>query len=116
MLNVEFSFPAGRYHATPWNRQVNEGFVEWPPQPWRIVRALDAVYHLKTEQGVDAALESLLKKLSIPPEYQLPPATVGHTRHYMPLYKNGSSSKIFDTFVAVERDRRLLVSWQDLGC
>ncbi|MFZ2345189.1 MAG: type I-U CRISPR-associated protein Csb2, partial [Candidatus Microthrix parvicella] len=44
-LNVQVSFPLGRYHATPWDRHVNEGAVEWPPSPWRMVRALIAVWH-----------------------------------------------------------------------
>ncbi len=25
MLCIELTFPAGRYHATPWGRHVNEG-------------------------------------------------------------------------------------------
>jgi len=31
MLIIELEFPAGRYHANPWGRNVNEGEVEWPP-------------------------------------------------------------------------------------
>ena len=30
MLALSFTFPAGRYHATPWDRHVNEGAVAWP--------------------------------------------------------------------------------------
>ena len=40
MLLIELAFPAGRYHATPWGRHVNEGVCEWPPSPYRLVRAL----------------------------------------------------------------------------
>ena len=29
MLTIGIKFPAGRYHATPWGRNVNEGVVEW---------------------------------------------------------------------------------------
>jgi len=43
MLALSFTFPGGRYHATPWGRHVNEADLEWPPSPWRIVRALIAV-------------------------------------------------------------------------
>jgi len=39
---IELRFPAGRYHATPWGSHVNEGAVEWPPSPWRLLRALIA--------------------------------------------------------------------------
>ena len=44
---IKLNFPAGRMHATPWGRHVNEGAVEWPPSPWRILRALVATWHLK---------------------------------------------------------------------
>ena len=37
---IKLRFPGGRYHATPWGRHVNEGAVEWPPSPYRLVRAL----------------------------------------------------------------------------
>jgi CRISPR-associated protein Csb2 len=40
-------FPAGRYHANPWDRAVNEGATEWPPSPWRILRALVATWHTR---------------------------------------------------------------------
>ncbi len=40
MIVLELRFPAGRFHATPWGRHVNEGAVEWPPSPWRLMRAL----------------------------------------------------------------------------
>jgi CRISPR-associated protein Csb2 len=42
MLALAFTFPAGRYHATPWGRHVNEADVAWPPEPWRILRTLVA--------------------------------------------------------------------------
>ena len=41
---IKLTFPAGRYHATPWGRHVNEGVPEWPPSPWRLLRALVAVW------------------------------------------------------------------------
>jgi len=30
-VTIKLNFPAGRYHATPWGRHVNEGVAEWPP-------------------------------------------------------------------------------------
>ena len=42
MLLIEIHSPAGRFHATPWGRHVNEGAVEWPPSPWRFLRATGA--------------------------------------------------------------------------
>lgn len=102
MLRLAFEFPAGRYHATPWGRHVNEGVVEWPPSPWRLVRALVATGFAKlgwTDPPPDAS--ALLTRLcSVPPEYWLPPAAGAHTRHYMPVYK-GSADKVIDAFLHV---------------
>ena len=56
MLAIEFKFLAGRFHATPWGRQVNEGAVEWPPSPWRLLRALIAVWHLKCPEVPEAEI------------------------------------------------------------
>lgn len=115
MISIEFRFPAGRYHATPWNRQVNEGIVEWPPNPWRIVRALISTYYLKMSKEYDESiLIGLIDKLSDPPLYHLPNASIGHTRHYMPLYQAGQSRLIFDTFASVDKDESLFVSWTDI--
>ena len=114
MLSIRFRFPAGRYHATPWDRQVNEGIVEWPPHPWRIIRALVSVHYMKMgSEGDEETLKSLTGKLSSLPRYRLPPASLGHTRHYMPLYGEGKSSKIFDTFAAIDKEEQMIISWPD---
>ena len=112
---AEFRFLAGRLHTTPWGSHVNEGVVEWPPSPWRLLRALLATWHLKaTEQIPVSVLRDLITKLaSQPPRYQLPDASTGHTRHYMPFNegKNEKTTKIFDTFVVIGKDTPLLVCW-----
>lgn len=102
MLRLAFEFPAGRYHATPWGRHVNEGAIEWPPSPWRIIRALIATGFNKLG-WVDVPPEAvaLVERLSSePPDYWLPPAAGAHTRHYMPVYK-GSADKVIDAFAYV---------------
>ncbi|MDA8219796.1 MAG: type I-U CRISPR-associated protein Csb2 [Dehalococcoidales bacterium] len=116
MLVIGLSFPAGRYHATPWGRHVNEADVEWPPSPWRIIRALIATWHRKTDQKMypESLLDSLVQKLAAaPPAYSLPPATLAHTRHYMPV-REGRADKpvlIFDAFVRVHPTDQLVVVW-----
>src|SRR5438093_9632692 len=85
---LELRFPTGRFHATPWGRHVNEGAVEWPPSPWRLLRALIATWHLKNKSNsvTEPTLRALVAKLAgAIPTYQLPRATAGHTRHYMPI-------------------------------
>jgi CRISPR-associated protein Csb2 len=105
MLLVEFHAPAGRFHATPWGRHVNEGAVEWPPSPWRFLRALVATWHLKARAEVtEATVRALIDSLAIaPPFFHLPPATQSHTRHYMPIIegKTQKTTKVFDTFIHV---------------
>lgn len=114
MTALELKFPAGRIHATPWGRHVNEGAVEWPPSPWRILRALIATWHWKTKAEVSEPLmRSLTTVLAPPPRVFLPPATTAHTRHYMPIVegKNQKTTKVFDTFIQLAEDATVLVAW-----
>ncbi|MBL4845001.1 MAG: type I-U CRISPR-associated protein Cas5/Cas6 [Planctomycetes bacterium] len=115
MIFLELRFPAGRYHATPWGRHVNEGAIEWPPSPWRLLRALLAVGFTKlgwSETGeVPPLAQSMIEALaSTPPVYRLPKASTAHTRHYMPQYK-GSTSKVLDAFAWIGREASLGVEW-----
>ncbi|RME25664.1 MAG: type I-U CRISPR-associated protein Cas5/Cas6, partial [Deltaproteobacteria bacterium] len=69
---VGFEFPLGRYHASPWGTHPNEGEVEWPPSPWRLVRALYASWHEKSPHLSEDLVLGLLRKLATPPAYHLP--------------------------------------------
>lgn len=61
------SFPLGRFHATPWRvNPFDDPFGEWPPSPWRLVRAICARwYQWQREVGLSKtkALEALLRAL-----------------------------------------------------
>jgi CRISPR-associated protein Csb2 len=115
MPNIVFRFPAGRYHATPWGNHVNEGVVEWPPSPWRIVRALLATGFSKLgwREPPDAARELVEGLASALPEYRLPAATASHTRHFMPTdsKKPEDKTKIFDAFAYIGKTAELCVRW-----
>lgn len=113
MVVLELRFPAGRYHATPWGRHVNEGATEWPPSPWRILRAMVATWYHKAQEIPEAQLRELLNALSATPQFQLPRATASHTRHYMPYIegKNEKTTKVFDTFVQLVADEPVYVVW-----
>lgn len=115
MTILELTFPAGRYHATPWGRHVNEGTVEWPPSPWRILRALVATWYLKAHEEIDAStMQELLAALAHhEPIFHLPWAAASHTRHYMPVIEgsNEKNAKIFDAFVQAPPDKQVLVVW-----
>lgn len=118
MLALRFTFPAGRYHGTPWDSHVNQGDVAWPPDPWRLLRALIATWHHKikplgghTETALLGLIESLTGTL---PEYRLPAANHSHTRHYLPQWKPGNTSLVFDAFAAIGRDDPMYVIWRAL--
>lgn len=39
-------FPLGRFHATPWRvNPFDDPYGEWPPSPWRLVRAVTARWY-----------------------------------------------------------------------
>lgn len=118
-VGVEITFPAGRYHATPWDRQVNEGEIEWPPCPWRLLRALIATWHRKVgdkEQERDRLVGIVERLASALPLYELPGAAPAHTRHYMPQYRTdeGKPKKVFDAFVQVEDGATLRILWPEV--
>lgn len=114
MIAIAFRFSGGRYHATPWGRHVNEGLVEWPPSPWRILRALIACYHRKGSHLSEQLVRSVVDKMASLPSYNLPPASLGHTRHYMPQKDplGSDRTKVFDTFASVSEP--LIVVWPEV--
>ncbi len=116
MPNIVFRFPAGRYHATPWGNHVNEGLVEWPPSPWRILRALLATGFSKLgwEEPPLAARDLVEALATVLPEYRLPRAVASHTRHFMPVNSKNPEdrTKIFDAFAHVGKDAKLAVVWR----
>lgn len=112
---IKLTFPAGRYHATPWGRHVNEGVAEWPPSPWRLLRALVAVWKRTCPELLEEQVRRVLEPLAQPPRFSLPPFRVAHTRHYMPWEKKGPSDRtlVFDTFVSVNRRDPVVIGWPD---
>lgn len=97
MVAVEIQFTAGRYHANPWGRHVNEGSVEWPPSPWRFLRALVAVWRSRSRDD-EPVFRALLTRLAATPTFRLTPVTRGHTRHWVPT---GDTSRLtLDSFVS----------------
>jgi CRISPR-associated protein Csb2 len=109
-------FPLGRYHANPWDRAVNEGASEWPPSPWRILRALLATWYTRWPDLPESVIDKLLDALADPPAYRTPPVRSGHTRHYLPDLdhrkgETGHTDLTLDPFLTVDRDAELLVRW-----
>ena len=101
---VELSFLAGRFHATAWGRHVNEGVPEWPPSPFRLVRALVNAWYRKHDDIPSEVVRGLLGELSRPPLFWLPSARASHTRSFLTQNAEDPSDKklIFDGFAVVE--------------
>ena len=119
MFALAFRFPAGRYHATPWGRNVNEADAAWPPEPWRLLRALIAAWWRKgdrarwSEDDLARLIDTLAETL---PEYSLPAGAIhAHTRHYMPtggLDKGRPrTTLVFDAFVRLPEGSTLVAAW-----
>lgn len=102
------AFPWGRYHANPWGRHVNEGAVELPPSPWRLLRALYAVWRTRAPELPERDVLSLLARLAEPPVYHVPRHVLAHTRHYYPDSAHTravhSTDRTIDAFAVFERD------------
>lgn len=115
MLTLQLTFPAGRYHGTPWGRHVNEGEVEWPPSPFRLLRALIAIWKNRHPEIPEASVASLLGKLRGEPVYDLPPSSAAHIRQYQKLYDTDQKRLIIDAFRVVSPEDPLLIRWQDVA-
>ena len=116
MPTLELHFPGGRYHATPWGHHVNEGLIEWPPSPWRLLRALIACGFSGLQWAeVPPPARRLIGKLAgVLPSFRLPEASAAHSRHFMPVggLNNGreQTTLVFDTWAAIG-DGVMLVHW-----
>jgi CRISPR-associated protein Csb2 len=118
MLAIQFTFPGGRYHSTPWGRHVNEADVAWPPDPWRLARALIATWHRKLDNVLypRSQVVALLERLASAelPQIRLPEQVVlAHTRHYMPT-RGAKRTLVFDAFARLAPDDPVVFRWPDL--
>ncbi|MBV8857904.1 MAG: type I-U CRISPR-associated protein Cas5/Cas6 [Acidobacteria bacterium] len=112
MIAVKLRFLAGRFHATPWGHHVNEGVMEWPPSPWRLLRSLTATFYRARPAGVTQDhLRRIVAALASPPSFHLPPALTSHTRHYDQA--NGGI-KFFDTFAALDPQDEVWWLWPEV--
>jgi len=117
MIAFAFTFPAGRYHATPWGRNVNEADVAWPPEPVRILRALIATWWRKADHArfPKSLLDDLIDVLAVePPVFQLPEAVHSHIRTFMPAPTKPPGTLIYDAFFRMDEAAEMIVAWPDV--
>lgn len=118
MPTLLLRFPGRRYHATPWGHHVNEGLIEWPPSPWRLLRALLATGYTAGDwdgSGPTPMARGLIEKLAaVLPRYRLPPCAGAHSRHFMPIGAldkgREKTTLVFDTWAQID-DGVLAVDW-----
>lgn len=115
MITLEFEFQTGRYHATKWGTSPNEGKIDWPPAPWRILRSIIHAWKTYHDDIDHDTMWPVLKGMcSHDALFCLPTATQSHTRHYMPIVSNDGKSvtkteKVIDAFLVL--DGPLYVMW-----
>jgi CRISPR-associated protein Csb2 len=114
MLAIEVNLLTGRFHATPWGRNVNEGVPEWPLSPYRLLRGLYDVWKRKLADWPEGRVEPIFEALASElPVFHLPKANASHTRAYLSENKEDVAKKqlIFDAFVIVPRGSRIRMMW-----
>src|SRR5690606_8975507 len=86
----------------------------WPPSPWRSLRALISTWYHKLQAERDEdTIRRIIEKLSASPLYFLPKASLGHSRPYMPLYRE-AATMVIDTFAASDSESRLIIEWPQI--
>lgn len=85
-----------QYQANDWHHAHCEGLIDWPPAPWRILRAIVAgSYNVHLPKKHQATLKGLLHKMAqVEPEYYLPQATYIQHRSPRPQMKSGKPPEI----------------------
>ena len=118
MIILEIRFTTGRYHATKWGSNANEGEVDWPPSPWRLLRAIISAWKTCGDKAHDTEMPAVIASMCASNAmFLLPRARKSHTRHYMPLSdlkQTGAGLRtemVIDAFVVVDRNDPLYAMW-----
>ncbi|MBI1745746.1 MAG: type I-U CRISPR-associated protein Cas5/Cas6 [Acidobacteria bacterium] len=141
-LIIEQRFPSGRFHATRWNQGAfGDAYGEWPPSPWRLLRALAARWFQYVRENGESkdseaekretVLKPLLQSLSDSlPAFYLPPLTWRGPalKQYQPTnldwtdkskaaagYKKPQTTLIEDNYRAVPVDEPVFWHWESLN-
>jgi len=128
---IRITLVSGRYGATPWDRSEHEGQVEYPPSPWRLLRAvLNGAFSLSASPGLmPHGIETMIALLAQePPSYHLPFGEFGQIRGFRPMYgcesvpplatqgggyghSTGKRRSFIDSFLELGQGAKIHVSW-----
>ncbi len=111
MLILAVRFLSGQFQSTPWDEHVNGGGLEWPPSPWRVLRAI-VTAGLSTRDPDWTRLNALVHRFAqSPPIYHSPPVTIGRwPRDSGPPARRGAAP-----VVAVGGDHIIYLEWPDIS-
>ncbi|EQD66191.1 hypothetical protein B1A_08231 [mine drainage metagenome] len=118
MLIISVEFLTGRFHANPWGRNVNEGVTEWPPSPYRIIRAVIDSWKRKCSDLDASRVEHLLELLSsAQPKFYLPSAQESYIKVYMSQVSTSIYDRqlVYDAFVVTNPSDKILLGWDDIS-
>jgi CRISPR-associated protein Csb2 len=119
MIVIKLEFLAGRFHATPFGRNVNEAVTEWPPSSYRFLRAIIDVWKRKKSDISQDNIERLFELLaSSTPVYSLPDARESKIAVYMNINDKNSNTKkrlIYDAFVAINPEDPVFLGWMNIS-
>lgn len=95
MIYIKVQFHTNQYQACAWGHHHSEGVIDWPPAPWRLLRAIAAgSYSVSLLDRYQPTLKALLHKLAaVLPSYTLPPVTYIQHRSPRPQV-NKKSAKV----------------------
>ena len=107
-------FLCGRYHATAWGRNVNEGAPEWPPSPFRIARALLDIWYRRHEEIPAKEVKEALLLLSGSPRMSLPDTASMAVKLYQDMgKKDGDRQPVIDASVCMRAGEAMFLELTD---
>ena len=116
VIRMEFG-PWG-YHATPWGHYVNEGIPEFPPSPYRLMRALVDTWKRERPGWPGERVIPILSALSSEnPVFSLPP----YSMHSVPIYQDTNTGDpsggalVFDSFVMMNSGDAVYAKWEGVS-
>lgn len=125
MLTLRVAFPWGRYYAHPWGQNpARIAEAEWPPSPWRLLRAIAAAW-FQANPGREASTE-LIQTLEVLgrelPTFVLPKVSFSRTVHYQPYFKKDKDANASAKYQRARHENHfvglggdVLIRWQLSG-
>jgi len=113
MVVLKVKFLAGRFHVTPWGRNVNEGVPEWPPSPYRLARALIDTWKRRFPDWPADRILPILRLFSEKVVFALPEGVVTHTKSFLNSNEKNAEKKqlVFDASVAMGKEASLFIGF-----